>query len=43
MLAVLAFALLLGSLGYAKPAKAEWVRCAEEHGYCATPFPTMVR
>ncbi len=36
---------VLGCLcvGYATPASAEWVRCASEHGYCATPFPTMVR
>ncbi|MGO9172265.1 MAG: hypothetical protein ACLP7P_09910 [Rhodomicrobium sp.] len=24
-------------------ASAEWVRCAEEHGYCAIPYPTIVR
>ncbi len=24
-------------------AEAGWVRCAGEHGYCATPFPTIVR
>jgi len=30
-------------VGYATAANAEWVRCAEEHGYCATPFPTIVR
>ncbi|MGO8954700.1 MAG: hypothetical protein ACLPWS_15405 [Rhodomicrobium sp.] len=30
-------------LGCASAANAEWVRCAEEHGYCATPYPTMVR
>lgn len=43
MLAVLAFPLLLGGLGYAKPAQAEWVPCAHENGFCATPFPTVVR
>ena len=31
------------SLGYAPAANAEWVHCAVEHGYCATPFPTIVR
>ncbi|MFY9641086.1 MAG: hypothetical protein WA384_06940 [Rhodomicrobium sp.] len=30
-------------LGYAPAANAEWVRCATEHGYCATPYSTMVR
>jgi hypothetical protein len=30
-------------LGYAPAAQAEWVHCAIENGYCATPFPTMVR
>jgi hypothetical protein len=30
-------------LGYAPAANAEWVPCAGENGYCATPFPTIVR
>ena len=30
-------------LGDAPAARAEWVYCAAEHHYCATPFPTMVR
>ncbi len=30
-------------ISYAPAANAEWVRCATEHGYCATPFPTIVR
>ena len=29
--------------GLAPAAQAEWVHCAIEHEYCATPFPTMVR
>ncbi len=37
------FALGFFWLGYAPAANAEWVRCAMEHGYCATPFPTTVR
>jgi hypothetical protein len=24
-------------------AQAEWVRCAAEHHFCATPFPALVR
>jgi len=42
---IAAGALALGALwlGFAPAAKAEWVRCAREHEYCATPFPTMVR
>jgi hypothetical protein len=24
-------------------AEAGWVRCSREHGFCATPFPTVVR
>jgi hypothetical protein len=24
-------------------AQAEWIRCSGEHGYCVTPFPTVVR
>ena len=38
-----AFALGCLPLGYAPAANAEWVRCAFEHEYCATPYPTMVR
>jgi hypothetical protein len=30
-------------LGFASVANAEWVPCAGENGYCATPFPTIVR
>jgi hypothetical protein len=30
-------------ISYAPAANAEWVYCAREHGYCATPFPTIVR
>jgi hypothetical protein len=37
------FALGCFWLGSTPAANAEWVRCAREHGYCATPFPTMVR
>jgi len=38
-------ALALGCLwlGFAPAAKAEWVPCAREHQFCATPFPTIVR
>jgi len=41
--AALAFTLAVGYVGYTPAAHAEWVRCAEEHGYCSTPFPTVVR
>lgn len=30
-------------LGNPPAASADWVRCAREHQYCATPFPTIVR
>lgn len=42
-IAATAFALACLWLGYAPEAKAYWTRCANEHEYCATPFPTMVR
>ena len=42
-IAVFALPLILGSFGFTNSAKAEWVHCAWENRWCATPFPTMVR
>lgn len=42
LLSVLSLSVLAAGLLSASAA-AEWVRCAEEHGFCRTPFPTVVR
>ena len=34
--------ILAGVFGVAE-AKADWVRCANEGGYCRVPYPTVVR